>query len=220
MLVANFASLSAFVCYIEAWIKEEKKHTQINSWVVHGRKESQLQIHSIFEAGENASKNVFFPPYYLNNSDFFVLVLIQTRISAENQCNFLYATWLRKFQWHVKKNELFWSEIFLIMCDGVCVPRPFSALRRLNRIAVDDDNDRTFTWASEHNVEVQTINTDWWIVFDTQINMFLNTKAEISAGWEVVASQFVFADLNAMMCELQAAPNEHKNNENNEKINK
>lgn len=52
-----------------------------------------------------------------------------------------------------------------------------------------------FTWTSQHNVEIQTVNTDWWIVFDTQINMFLNTKAEISASWEVVTSQFVFTDL-------------------------
>lgn len=42
---------------------------------------------------------------------------------------------------------------------------------------------------------IQTINTDGWIVFDTQINMFLNTKTEVSARREVVTSQFVFTDL-------------------------
>lgn len=51
------------------------------------------------------------------------------------------------------------------------------------------------TWTAQDNVEVQTIDTDWWIVFDSQIDVFLDTETEVTAGWEVVASQFVFTDL-------------------------
>lgn len=51
------------------------------------------------------------------------------------------------------------------------------------------------TWATQHNVEVQTVNTDWWIVFDTQIDMFLDTETKVTASGEVVTSQLVFTDL-------------------------
>lgn len=52
-----------------------------------------------------------------------------------------------------------------------------------------------FTWASQDNVEVQTVDTDGWIVLDAQVNVFLDTETEVTAGREVVASQLVFTDL-------------------------
>ena len=52
------------------------------------------------------------------------------------------------------------------------------------------------TWTSQDNVEVQTVDTDGWIVLDTQVNVFLDTESEVTAAGEVVASQFVFTDLS------------------------
>lgn len=51
------------------------------------------------------------------------------------------------------------------------------------------------TWTSQDNVEIETVNTDGWIVFNTQINVFLDTETEVSVLGEVLSSQFVFTDL-------------------------
>lgn len=50
-------------------------------------------------------------------------------------------------------------------------------------------------WPTEHNVEVKTINTYRRIVFDAQVDVFLDAETEISRFREIVASQFVFANL-------------------------
>lgn len=38
------------------------------------------------------------------------------------------------------------------------------------------------TWASQHDVEVQTVNTDRRIVLDTQVDVLLDTESEVAAG--------------------------------------
>lgn len=49
--------------------------------------------------------------------------------------------------------------------------------------------------ASKNNVEVHTVDTDGGIVFDTQINVFLNTESKVAVFGEVLATQLVFTDL-------------------------
>lgn len=51
------------------------------------------------------------------------------------------------------------------------------------------------TWTSKYNVEVKTVDTDGRIILDTQVNVFLNTKAKVPSGWEVVSPQLIFSDL-------------------------
>lgn len=53
----------------------------------------------------------------------------------------------------------------------------------------------TITWALEYNVEVQTEDTNGRVILDTQINVLLNSKTEISVGREVVTTQLVLTDL-------------------------
>lgn len=53
----------------------------------------------------------------------------------------------------------------------------------------------TLTRTSEDNVEIETIDSDRWIVFDAQINVFLDTESEVAVLGEVLSSQLVFTDL-------------------------
>jgi len=53
--------------------------------------------------------------------------------------------------------------------------------------------------STEHNKEIQTIDTDGWIVLDAQINVLLNAKAKIASVGEVVATQFVFLHLKTLL---------------------
>lgn len=49
---------------------------------------------------------------------------------------------------------------------------------------------------TKDHVEIHTIDTNWRIVFDTQINVFLNTEAKVSRFWKAVLPQFIFANLH------------------------
>lgn len=51
------------------------------------------------------------------------------------------------------------------------------------------------TWSTKHNIKVQPIDTDWWIIFNTQIDMLLNAKTEVPGCWEIIASQFILTYL-------------------------
>ena len=48
---------------------------------------------------------------------------------------------------------------------------------------------------AKNDVEVHTVDTNGWIVLDSQINVFLDTKSKVTIGRKVVSSQFVFTDL-------------------------
>ena len=49
--------------------------------------------------------------------------------------------------------------------------------------------------ATQDNVEIHTVDTDGGVVFDTQINVFLDTETEVAVLTEVFTTQLVFTDL-------------------------
>lgn len=51
------------------------------------------------------------------------------------------------------------------------------------------------TWATKNDVEVQTVDTNAWIVLDTQINVFLDTKTKVTGAREVLFAQLVLTYL-------------------------
>lgn len=51
------------------------------------------------------------------------------------------------------------------------------------------------TGSTHDNVEVHTVNTDTWVVLDTQVNVFLDTETEVTGFREVSLLQLVFLDL-------------------------
>ena len=51
------------------------------------------------------------------------------------------------------------------------------------------------TGTPQNNVEIHTVNTDGGVVFDTQIDVFLDTETEIAVHGEVFTTQLVFTDL-------------------------
>lgn len=67
------------------------------------------------------------------------------------------------------------------------------------------DERRTIAWFLLDNrnrplhddVKVHTVNTDAGVVFDSQIDMFLNTEAESATSGKVALFQFVFLDLES-----------------------
>ena len=49
--------------------------------------------------------------------------------------------------------------------------------------------------ASQDNVEIHTINTNTGVVFDSKINVFLDTKAKVTSAGEVILWQLIFTNL-------------------------
>jgi hypothetical protein len=41
------------------------------------------------------------------------------------------------------------------------------------------------TWSTHDDVEIHTENTDSWVVFDTEINVLLDTETEVTSCGEV-----------------------------------
>jgi hypothetical protein len=58
-------------------------------------------------------------------------------------------------------------------------------------------NTGKLTRTSQHNIKVQAVNADGGVVFDSKINVFLDTKSKISCVTKVVLSQLVFSDFQA-----------------------
>lgn len=54
-------------------------------------------------------------------------------------------------------------------------------------------------WATYH-VEVQSVDADAGVVLNTQVNVFLDTEAEVSGIREVVLSQLVLTHLEEQTC--------------------
>lgn len=52
------------------------------------------------------------------------------------------------------------------------------------------------TRATQDNVEIESVNADWRIVFDSQVDVFLDSETEVSILREILASQLVFSDLD------------------------
>ena len=52
---------------------------------------------------------------------------------------------------------------------------------------------------AKHNVKVHAIDTNRWIVLDSQIDMFLDAETKVSISWKVISSQLVLANLKKMM---------------------
>ena len=48
---------------------------------------------------------------------------------------------------------------------------------------------------SEDNVEIHSIDTNAWIIFDSEIDVFLDSKPKVTSGREVSFLQFIFSDL-------------------------
>lgn len=59
------------------------------------------------------------------------------------------------------------------------------------------------TWSLQNDKEVQTKDANGWVIFDAQVNVFLNTKAKIAILGEVVATQFILPNLWAMVAQIR-----------------
>lgn len=60
----------------------------------------------------------------------------------------------------------------------------------------------TISWALQDNVEIHSINASGRIIFNTQVNMFVDAKSKISGVGEIAAEEFVLLDLEACLQEL------------------
>lgn len=57
----------------------------------------------------------------------------------------------------------------------------------------------TVTSTATDNVEVHTINTDIRVVLDTQVDVLVDTEAEVTSVGEVLGLEFVFLDLETSL---------------------
>lgn len=95
------------------------------------------------------------------------------------------------------------------------VPLPHNTLKStfvpLDRLLFCDPMTRTYlalrspslsnplTGTGHATVEVHAINTNGWIVFDAQVDMFADTEAEIACLGEITRAEFVFFDFEATL---------------------
>jgi hypothetical protein len=68
------------------------------------------------------------------------------------------------------------------------------SLLKTNVIAATLALRNTETRARENDVEIHTIDTDGGIVFETEIDVFVDTEAEVTTGREALIGEFEFLD--------------------------
>lgn len=56
--------------------------------------------------------------------------------------------------------------------------------------------------SAQNDEKIKTVDTNGWIVFDTQVDVFLNAKTEVSCVREILFSQLVFFDLDSEELDL------------------
>merc|ERR1719270_5360 len=54
-------------------------------------------------------------------------------------------------------------------------------------------------WPAQHDVKVHTVNTDVGVVLDTQVNVFLDTEAEVTVVGKVLAAKLELAHLQSTL---------------------
>jgi len=52
-------------------------------------------------------------------------------------------------------------------------------------------------WASHAAIEIHAVNANGRVIFDTQVDMFADSKAEVACLREVVRAEFIFFDFEA-----------------------
>jgi len=57
----------------------------------------------------------------------------------------------------------------------------------------------TLTRAGHADVKVHTVNTDRWVVLDTQVNVLVDTETEVAGLGEVALAELVLLDLEATL---------------------
>jgi hypothetical protein len=60
----------------------------------------------------------------------------------------------------------------------------------------------TLTWAGHADVEVHTVDTDSWVVLDTEINVLGDTETEVTGLGEVALAELVLLDLETTLEDL------------------
>ena len=50
----------------------------------------------------------------------------------------------------------------------------------------------------EDNIEIHPIDTNAWIIFDSEIDVFLDSKPKVTSGGEVSFLQFIFSHLESI----------------------
>ncbi|KAH3662883.1 hypothetical protein OGATHE_004459 [Ogataea polymorpha] len=58
------------------------------------------------------------------------------------------------------------------------------------------------TSSAHHDVEVHTVNSNTWVVLNTQVDVFLNTETEVTSLGEILFSQLVLLHLQSSLQNL------------------
>jgi len=57
----------------------------------------------------------------------------------------------------------------------------------------------TLTWSGHAAVEIHSVNSDRWVVLDTEINVFADTETEVASLREVALAKLIFLDLQSTL---------------------
>jgi hypothetical protein len=51
------------------------------------------------------------------------------------------------------------------------------------------------TWSTQYNIEIKAIDSNTGVIFDTQVNVFLDAKSKVACVRKIVLPQFIFSNL-------------------------
>ena len=60
----------------------------------------------------------------------------------------------------------------------------------------------TLSWTGHASVEIHSVNTNCWVVLDTEIDVFADTETEVSSLREVTLAKLVLLDLQSTLQDL------------------
>lgn len=90
----------------------------------------------------------------------------------------------------------------------VLLLEPSNGLLLVGLVGVSDSTSASLsssnssTVSAHDNVEVHTVNTDTWVVLDTQVDVLVNTETEVTSGREVSSLQLELLDSQTSLQDL------------------
>merc|ERR1712168_764139 len=107
---------------------------------------------------------------------------------------------------HISNNQILVSPHDLLQQDAIIFSlEPFLSIRFGDLVSESNSGLLSATvcnivsWSSQHNVEIHSVNTNTWIIFNPEVDMFCNTEAKVSSGREVSLTQFVFLHFQPLL---------------------
>jgi len=92
-----------------------------------------------------------------------------------------------------------WGFLVIDILDGLIT---LDLVGRSNLALAAATLGNTLTRTGHAGVEIHAVNANRWVVFDTEIDVFADTEAEVASLREVALAELVFLDLQSTLQDL------------------